>query len=185
MLRERQARNRRLWDQLRQCFHPDATVSTSWFTGRGSDFVAASQARTDQDRDVSIVLRMSPPTVQQHGPRAVVELSTTTTRFPLIDGVEAELVSYMRLLYRAERRDAEWKLLALTGIFERDTLAAAVPGTLLSIDRKLLAQFRTPYRFLAYQRVRSGGSMPPNLYADDQPDAINALYTDAFTWLKT
>jgi hypothetical protein len=59
-----------------------------------------------------------------------------------------------------------------------------VPGTTLSIDRNRLGQFRTSYRFLGYERVLNGGSMPDDLYGDDHPEPVDALYAETFAWMN-
>ena len=41
VLRERRARDRGWWDQMRECIAPDAQIRLSWFRGSG-DFVAES-----------------------------------------------------------------------------------------------------------------------------------------------
>jgi hypothetical protein len=42
VLRERRARDRGWWDQMRKCIAPDAQIRLSWFRGSGGDFVAES-----------------------------------------------------------------------------------------------------------------------------------------------
>ena len=42
VLRERRARDRGWWDQMRECIAPDAQIRLSWFRGSGGDFVAES-----------------------------------------------------------------------------------------------------------------------------------------------
>lgn len=47
----------------------------------------------------------------------------------MLDGNEAVVESYMRLIYRLERRNVTWKISNLTIINEADTLSPAIPGT--------------------------------------------------------
>jgi hypothetical protein len=181
VLRERQARVRMLPDELRACFHPDATVTTSWTQGSAAAFVSGAAARSAGAGP--ILNRVGPPVVRCVGERAVVELPSTTTRWIPVNGVEAELASFMRLLYRAERR-GEWRISALVAVNEGDTLAPAVPGTDLRIDPAALAGLRHSYRFLAYTRALEGETVSQELYGTDRPLELDALYADADAWLS-
>jgi len=181
VLRERQGRDRGWWDQMLACFHPDSVVTVSWFRGTAAEFVAGSKATFE--RGIRPTHRLSPPTVHLHGSRAVVELPAAIEVRDVFEGVDADLVSCTRLLYRVERDETDWKIRALTCIYERDTLVPVVPGTPINLDRALLEKYRRPYRYLAYHLSSSGSSVGDALYGDDQPDRVNALYAETFEWL--
>ena len=181
VLHERQGRDRGLWEQMDACFHPDSLVHLSWFHGSGADFVAQSSAKSGGG--ILPVHRCSPPVVNLRGMRAVVELPLSAeVRMP-ISGVEVDLVSAMRLLYQVEQRDSTWKILVMNCIYERDTLTPSLPGVELKLDKERLAQFRMPFRCLAYQFSLRGIMVPNDLYGDDQPDRVKALYAQAKQWL--
>ena len=181
VLLERQGRDRGWWAQMAACFHPDSRVTLSWFDGPGAEFVARSQKMAEMG--IRILHRPSPPAVHLHGDKAVLELPVSVERRFSLKGVEADLASYTRLLYRVERRGDSWKILSLDVIYERDTLAPTVPGTTLDVDHAKLAEFRAPYRFVAYDISLSGRSLTADLYGDDQPERVQALYASAFAWL--
>ena len=181
VLRERQGRDRGWWAQMAECFHPDSRVTLSWFDGPGAEFVARSEKMAEMG--IRVLHRPSPPVVHLLGDKAVLELPLSVERRFLLKGVEADLASYTRLLYRLERRDGGWKILSLNAIYERDTLTPTVPGTTLDVDHEKLAQFRPSYRFVAYDISMSGRSMTADLYGDDQPEQVQALYHSAFDWL--
>lgn len=182
VVRERQSRVRRLVDQLRDCFHPDARVATSWLQGSAEAFVSAAEASSSGGRG-TILNRLGPPLVHHRGLRAVVELPSTTTRSISVHGVEAEFTSFMRLLYRAERREGVWRISDLTAVYEWDTLHPAVPGTDLRVDPGAVADLRPSYRWLAYTRSLEGETLSTDLPGTDRIDAVNTLYEAAFTWL--
>ena len=71
----------------------------------------------------------------------------------------------------------------MNAIYERDTLQPTLLGTTLDVDYAELAEFRPPYRFVAYDISLGGRAMTADLYGDDQPDRVNALYKAAFDWL--
>ncbi|GAA3289406.1 nuclear transport factor 2 family protein [Streptomyces cinereospinus] len=182
VLRERQGRGLGLWDQLRDCYHPDSHVTTSWFDGTGPEFVEVSEAGHLPGRRV--VNRLSPPVVQQTDDRAVVELPSTTTHWFVMGEVEALLTSYMRLIYRVERRDEVWRIVSLGAINQADTLDPAVPGVSLDIDQELLGTFRWSYRHLCYRAALQKMTVPDDLPGDDRPEEAAAFLRSIFAWLE-
>ena len=166
---------------MADCFHPDSRVTLSWFDGPGSEFVTRSQKMSESG--LRILHRPSPPAVHLHGDKAVLELPLAVERRFLLKGVEADLTSFTRMLYQLERRSTGWKILFMNAIYERDILIPTIPGTSLDVDHAKIAEFRAPYRFVAYDISLGGRSMTADLYGDDQPERVNALYKMAFDWL--
>jgi SnoaL-like protein len=182
VLRERQSRVRGLSAELLACFHEDATVETSWMQGSAQAFAAGGAERTASSG--TIINRVGAPAVQVCGQRGFAELYSTTTRWIPVNGVEAVLTSFMRLLYRAEERQGAWKISAMSAINEGDTLEPAVPGTDLSVDPAALAGLRHSYRFLAYTRSLDGIAVSQGLLGVDRPDEVNAVYASVAEWLE-
>lgn len=182
VLRERQSRDRGWWEEMEGCFHPDSRVDLSWFSGSGPDFVSGSKAMAA--RGVRTAHRVSAPVGYVSAARAVVEAPVAIDVRFLIDDVEAELVSYTRLLYRAELRHDQWRIAALTAIYERDTLTPVIPGTALRLDLDAINRHRKPYRFLAFHLGLHGGTIHDDLHGDDRPDDVAELYREAFAWMR-
>jgi hypothetical protein len=117
---EREGRDRGWWSQMAGCYHPDSRVRSMWFTGSGEEFAAASRgmaASGDRSRH-----RLSVPSVHRHGQRAVVSMPMAIEFRVELHGVEADLVSYARGIYRLEWRDGRIGICDLSTIYERDTL---------------------------------------------------------------
>jgi hypothetical protein len=182
VLRERQARDRGWWDRMSECFHPDSTVRLSWFTGSGPEFVAGS--RDMSGRGDKVTHRLCPPVVRQYRDRAVIEVPAAIEMRVDVDGVQADLTSFARLLYRAERRSGSWRIASLDAVYERDVLLPALPGTRLDLDPTALTAFRPSYRVLAYLFNRLGYDVADDLYGDDVPDVVEELYRSVFTWAE-
>jgi hypothetical protein len=182
VLRERQSRVRGLSAELLACFHDDATVETSWMRGSARAFAAGGAQRSASSG--TIINRVGAPAVQVHGQRGFAELYSTTTRWIPVNGVEAVLTSFMRLLYRAEQRQGTWKISAMSAVNEGDTLEPAVPGTDLGVDPAALAGLRHSYRFLAYTRSLDGIAVSQDLLGVDRPDEVDAVYASAAQWLE-
>jgi len=182
VVRERQSRVMHLDADLRDCYHPDATVNTSWMSGSAAAFASGKELPTPGNAG-PIINRSGPPVVHHSGRRAVVELPSTTIRWLPVNGVDAELVSFMRLIYRAEERDGAWRISDLSTVNEGDTLTPAVPGADLHVDPAALVGLRQSYRYLAYTRSLGGVTVSADLHGIDRPDAVEALYKDAYAWL--
>ena len=182
VVRERQSRVRALSHELLACFHDDATVETSWMQGSAAAYVTGAGERSASSG--AIVNRVGPPVVRVSGRRGLVELPSTTTRWIEVHGTEAVLASFMRLLYRVERRDGPWKISAMSAINEGDTLEPAVPGTDLGVNPGGLAGLRPSYRFLAYTRSLDGAAVGQDLLGIDRPEEVDAVYAAAAAWLE-
>jgi pyridoxine 4-dehydrogenase len=205
ILRERQGRDRGWFDQQAACFHPDSRVHITWFDGTGAEFVELSRAVFAEGIRPSH--RLSPPAVQLAGERAVAEVPTEISVIQSFGGVEAYVVSYTRLLYRLERShstehnsstegdsstegsssiegsNGNWKIISLDCIYERDTLVPVVYGTSPKLDPDILRRFRRPFMYLAYHLHEIGKSVRDDLYGDDRPEQVEALYESACSWL--
>ena len=180
---ERQSRVRHVMDEMAACYFPDATVATSWSRGPLASYLKGGN-RAEATADEIILSRVSVPVVHQKGKRAYVELPATTIRWIKVNGEEAVLTSYMRLIYRVEQRNGVWKIADMLSINEDDTLAPAVPGTDLKIDASELKGLRHSYRYLAYTRIKAGGTVSNDLLGIDRPDDIARIYSEAEAWLN-
>ena len=101
-----------------------------------------------------------------------------------VNGEEAVLTSYMRLIYCVECREGVWKITDLTTINEDDTLAPAIPGTDLHINPEDLKGLRHSYRFLAYVRIKAGGKVRDDELGIDRPEAVGKVYQELEEWIK-
>ena len=180
---ERQSRVRHLYDELADCYFEDATVTISWTRGSIADFLKGGN-RAEAAGEQAVVGRISPAIVHRHKSRAYVELPATTLHWVTVNGEEAVLTTYMRLIYRVERRNGIWRIVDLTSINEDDTLEPAVAGTDLHIDAAELKNFRHSYRFLAYVRTKAGGTVSGDLLGIDRPADVEKIYRDAEDWIR-
>ncbi len=179
--RERQARDRGRWDRLQACYAPDATVRLSWFRG-SREFAARSRemaGRGDVARH-----RLAPPVVDLDGTRAVIEVPAAIEVRTALDGIDVDLTSYARLLYRAELRARRWQIRSLDPVYERDVIVPVLPGATLAIHPNVLIGFRPPYQFLAYVLEGRGYPIADDLYGDDRPSEVAELYESLYAWLS-
>gem|GEM_PF-111446 len=168
-------------EQHRSCFWEDATIRTSWQKGGIGTFVG--QSPVEMRHDLLSVNRSASPLVHLNGDRAFVEYPSTTIRSVMLGEKEAVLTSYMRLLYKVEKREGEWRILELATLFEGDQLAPAIPGTDLEIDTRFALSLRQSYRWLAYSRIAAGGTESDDLPGTDRPEDVKKLYDEFNGWL--
>lgn len=179
---ERQARVRHLFDKLKDCYFADATVTTSWTSGKANNYLNGSEGR-NTDSEHPIVNRAGNPIVHQNKTRAYVELPSTTIRWYDLNGTDIILESYMRLIYSVECRDGVWKIVDMESINEADAIRPVVPGKKIEIDEEKLKTFRHSYRYLAYLRSLKGIKVSDNLYGIDRPDEANKFYENRENWI--
>lgn len=175
-------------DELANCYSEDAHIHTSWQSGGRDTFVGKTSVENSES--LPLVNRCNPPLI--HFPknnkesitRAVVEYPTITTRVLRVHGEEAVLSSYMRLLYRVEKRHGEWKIVNMYGINEFDTLEPAIPGVVLKIAPDDVKDLRKSYRWLSYTRQLAGGTISQDLVGSDRPEGVKSLFDEAYKWME-
>ena len=169
-------------EQHAQCFFPDATIRTSWQSGNVSSFVG--QHPTETSAEQFNVNRCGGALIHLRKNRAFVEYPSTTIRTVSVNGEDAVLTSYMRLLYRVEKRDGIWKIVEMISLNEADELKPLIPGRDLKIEPQEIKNFRSSYRWLAYVRKKSGGEISENLLGVDRPEEVQKIYAESFKWLE-
>ena len=102
--RERIARDAGRWDEMAGCYHPDSRVEVSWFQGSGREF--AERSRNIAGGKVYTFHQMSPAVVTLNGRRALADTGCSVHGLTDLDGVEVDIVSHSRLLWRALRTPA-------------------------------------------------------------------------------
>ncbi len=95
-------------------------IRISWITGNADDFVNGS--RDMAQRGVLAKHRLGPVLVRRHANRAIATLGGVIDIPVKLDGVDAQLSSYARFYYRAERRENRWKLSGFEAVYLRDEL---------------------------------------------------------------
>ncbi len=180
ILTERESRDLGRWDSMRDCFHADSLVRISWFKGNGPDFVTGSMDMAR--RKVLATHRLGPVLVRLGGDRAVASLSGIIDIPAVVQGVEVQLSSQARFLYRAERRDGQWRLSGFDAVYQRDAFTTVIPGASLSITPEALAPFRPSYRMLSYLLASQGYVVNMDLPGEDRPETAQALYDELYGW---
>lgn len=180
--RERFARDQQHWEVMRDCFHPDAHIRTSWYDGNATDYIPATRK----------LMAMSPygkhwvlsgfTTVMKD--RATVESPAMIYNRIALNDVEVDFHVYCRFHSRVERWQDQWRLLSFEVIFERDTLKPVDPAQALPFDPKELDAYRPSYRFLSHIQESRGFSVNPDLPGDDRPQQLKTFHGTHTLWLN-
>ena len=179
--RERFARDQRHFDVMRDCFHPEAHVRTSWYDGPASDYVDASQRWMESKGNSKHWV--FPAFAQVVGDRATVESPAMIFNRTQLDGIEVDFHVFCRFFSRVLRRDGPWKLMSFHVIFERDIMRPVNPSETLPIDWGLLATYRPSYKFLTYVQESRGVRVNADLYGDDRRESLAAFHAAEKEWL--
>jgi hypothetical protein len=182
ILRERESRDLQRWETMRACFWPDSLVRVSWFRGNGPDFVSGSMEMAE--RGIPAKHRLAPILVRLAGDRALASLAGIIDLPVKLQGVEATLSTHSQFLYRAERRQGEWRIFGFDAIYLRDELTPAVSGQQIVIDPAEVAGFRPSYRMLSYYLKSQRFTIDSALAGEDRPDLVQTLYRELFGWAK-
>lgn len=179
--RERFARDQRHFDVMRDCFHDDAHIRTSWFDGGAADYVKASADRADLSPNSKHWV--FPGFVRTEAERATVESPAMIFNcFPL-DGVEVQMQVYCRFFSRVTRSGGVWRLSSFEVLFEHDTLRTVDPRQVLPVDWDVLAGYRFSYRFLTHVQSSRGYRVNPDLYGDDRRPQLLGFMAEQDRWL--
>lgn len=181
VLRERQGRDRGRWDRMREAWDPEGRVRISWIDGSATEFIGGSIAMSAGG--TSATHRMSPPVVDVIGDRAVVTAPAVIELRTHLDGVEFDLASRVRLLYRVRRGPAGWRLTAMTCVYESDAVTPVVPGTGSDFGSVSIDGRRPSYRWLATVLGATGHHVADDLPGDDRPDSVVAIEQAEQDWL--
>jgi len=186
--RERLSHEAHDYDTEAACFHPDAIVDVSWYSGSATQFVdtgrkAAAKGRASTSLKATYFDSLSPPVVWVNGNRAIAEASTAVHSFALLGDVEVHVTAYTRLLWRVVKQQDGWLIMGLRGLYLRDTMQPVDPTQTITIDENKLAAFRPSYRFISYLTVSNGGPIRNDRAGLDRPETVLALRTADRMWL--
>lgn len=171
------------WEELLDTFHPDGTISVTWFKGTFPDFVEASKRAAANSKSLS-KHQIGPPLVTLRGDRAMAETSIAIHGRATLDGILVDNVSYGRFLDRIERREGCWRIAERVAIYEKDRLDPVTPGEAFNrfMAETDFSVYPEAYRFIAHRLVSSGRKLVSPIIINASPEA-EALYRRYRNWL--
>jgi hypothetical protein len=205
IIRERFARDTGQWVKLREAYHPDPSrtrIRTMWYSflyisrlhvydtklmrvsrhdGDIDGFVSGSQKL--HTTSGAIIHQVVPAEYKINGCKAVVDCwCFINTRLP-IHGHDYELKTSLRLLYRCEKFENQWKLLTLEPIYIHDLLAPVPQAPIL--EMKGLESYRQSYRFTAWMVAQRDIVVANDLPGEDDAKSVEEILGRHREWLNT
>ncbi|MEK9967708.1 MAG: nuclear transport factor 2 family protein [Ferrovibrio sp.] len=180
--RERFARDQRLFDVMRDCFHDDAYVRTSWYDGHGGEAYVEATRKWMQSAGTGKHW-VFPAYARVVGDRATVESPAMIFNRARLNGVEIDFHVFCRFFSRAAREKGAWSLLSFEVLFERDIMRTVNTAEPLPVDWAVLETLRPSYRFLAYMQLSRGVKVNQELLGDDRREQLEAFYAGEEAWL--
>jgi len=179
------ARDSGLWEELRTCYHPDATLTTSWFTGTRDEFIdAARKMKIARHPGESQKHTVTNPWVRLGGDRAAAEHDLILYQRRLIDGAELDFTTWSRVVALLEKREGAWRIWKRTNIYEKDRMDPCRPDELpasfyASIDLK---GYPRAIRYHCWRNAGIGHPPAPNLVLKNSAEE-RAVREEAERWL--
>ncbi len=164
------------WDELRELFHPDATIEVTWFEGRFSDFVDRSIGMGKSDLNTKHFI--SSPMVTFNGDKAIAE----TNAVIIGDNASLDLgcSAHNRFYDMIEKRGAGWKIVRRQSIY--DTGYFNFPHGIVEIDQAAARSYPREYAPLAYLLEKSGFPVR-RVFATKGSDLEKTMKADGKKWL--
>lgn len=176
---ERFCRDQKLWEKMKECFHKDSFVKISWFSGSGYEYIDASQRLKSSGKH-----RMYNTLIWLNSNRAIAESTVSIQSRNELDGIAVDLISYLRLHYRVEKRDEVWKVFSVDGIYEKESLVPQYPNSRLHVPEDKLKGYRASYAYLSLIIDKENLDLNSNLPGEDRPELISELYNLSNRWLE-
>ena len=173
------------WDALRNCFHPDGTITVSWYSGPASGFVERSKAmgaeRRPEERSKHLLGNMR---AEVSGSRAVLEADTVITVREFIDEHLFDFASHARFFHLMEKRGGEWRIFKADCIYEKDRLEPVIPGSVPAsfYDQVKLMGPDNGFAFMRFRQTKKGRAIPAGLPLAGSAEEAT-LQTAAKRWL--
>ena len=175
---ERFCRDNAQWDEMRKCFAQNSHIKISWFEGTGDEFVTASQKMESYAPH-----KINDTLIWVHGDRAIAIMMATIQIRKVIAGVEMELQSDAKLVFRTQRINSAWYIATMEGIYEKDSLIPVYPAGDVKIPAEEISKYRSSYAGLSYVLATEGYEVNSKLPGRDCPETVVNLYEECTKWL--
>jgi SnoaL-like domain len=173
------------WERLRSCFHPNASITVSWYSGTLDGFIDRSRAmaatrRPEEHRKHWLGNMRS----EISGKRAVLETDVLVLIREFIDDSLFDYTSYARFYDLFEKRAGAWRIAEWNCIYDKDRLDPAVPaGDAVAVQAQaVLAGAESGFAFMKLRQSKRGRTIPESVVIRDTEDERN-LRRRGESWL--
>lgn len=117
-----------------------------------------------------------------------VSVSTGSVQIGLIlDDIEYDMTSWViflsRLSHISSSVTAQWKILSLDAIYDRDSISTTKPTASTSILIEPPPSARPSYKYLEWVIAQRGYSVPHDLPGTDDKEGMQLMIDDQLLWL--
>jgi len=176
-------RDRGNWEQLRDTFWPDGTISLSWFDGPFEQFVNSSREMAEKGSQAKHIV--SQPFVKVNGNRAVSEANFILLARSSNGPLEIDLTTYARFYDLLEKREGSWRIFKRTAIYESDRMDPVQPSLMFWIVCMFtnFKKYPKACRFLGFALEKAGYELAQNIIEDNSKE-LDLLYKNGDDWLS-
>ena len=158
------------WEQLRACFHPNASITVSWYRGPLDGFI---------DRSKAMVATRKPEEHRKHWlgnmrteirrTRAVLETDVLVLIREFIDGSLFDYTSYARFYDLFEKRAGAWRIAEWNCIYDKDRLdpVASVGDADCVQAQAVLEGAESGFAFMKLRQSKRGRTIPESVVIRD------------------
>jgi hypothetical protein len=164
---------------LRSTFHPDAIMTSTWFSGPAEEFVARAESRKPGGRSAHFVGGSS---IRLNGSKALAETPIILLLRERIDDIEVDVTCHGRFFDRLLKAEGAWQIFRRGVIYEKDRLDPVSPDAVLTLDKEILQRFPEGYRHVAYVQTKRGMAVATDRPTLPSPER-DVLYREAEAWL--
>lgn len=168
------------WDRFAELWHPEGEMATTFFKGPAARFIETAR-RGAGNALVQHILGGT--AVRVNGARAVVDTRMTINMRLPVERELCDIVCTGRFYDLLERHGDRWLLVMRQPIYEKDRIDPVEPGAAVKLDRALLDQFPSGYRYTAYAQERMGLSVFRSLPGTGG-EPLEPLYGRGEAWLS-
>jgi hypothetical protein len=176
-------RDRGNWDQLKDTFWPNGTISLSWFEGPFEQFVNSSREMAEKGSQAKHIV--SRPFIKVNGNRAVSEANVILLARSSNGHLEIDLTTYARFYDLLEKREGSWRILKRTAIYESDRMDPVLPSLMFWIVSMFtnFKKYPKACRFLGFALEKAGYELAQNIIEDNSKE-LDLLYKNGDDWLS-
>lgn len=175
-------------EQRRQWFD-DGQLFTTWFSGKAADYLNTEPVKhapgEKQDPMESHGHKIHNTLVWLNGNKAIAEILCSLTFRTKLGEDWTDLVCECRMHYRVEKRNGNWGIIYMEGIYEKDRLDPVFGDSSFYIPEEELRKHRPINWNMAVRRGKYlGHETNEDAWAGkDRPSTLNRLYNESSQWL--
>ena len=167
------------WDSFATLWSPDGEMATTFFKGPATRFIEAARGAAG---GLLVQHILGGTAVRIRDARAVADTRMTINMRLPVEGVPCDVVCTGLFHDLLEKQGGRWLLVRRQPIYEKDRIDPVEPGAVVALDRALLDQFPSGYRYTGYAQERLGLKVFRTLPGTGG-EPLAPLYARAEAWL--